>query len=68
MRVRCVAHYRNEPRGLDYHDGQVFDAEPAMVAWLMADAPDCFVVGVADQKQARPAEDKAVKAAANKGL
>lgn len=69
MKLRCVARYRNDARGLAYTDGQMFEVDPDIAAFLLKDAPGCFLVGVADQKAARPAEDKVVKSApANKGI
>ena len=62
MKLRCVARYRNDARGLAYTDGQVFEVDDTIAAYLLKDAPGCFLVGVADQKAARPTEDKAIKA------
>lgn len=42
MKLRCTSNYRNEPRGLAFEAGQVFDAEPQLRLFLMADAPGCF--------------------------
>ena len=65
--IRCVAQYINDARGLRFQVGQVFDPDPALRAYLMADAPGCFeAVDAAPAVKApkKPAADKAVHEAA----
>ena len=63
MRLRCVGRYANTARGLVYNVGDEFDADPALLAYLTADAPDCFEPVAPQGKQlAAPPMDKALKA------
>ena len=59
-RLRCVGRYANSARQLAYVVGDEFDADPALLAYLMADAPGCFEPVTAKQ-MAAPPMDKAVK-------
>jgi len=54
-KLKCVASYRNEPRGLVFKPGDVIDVGDEEYRFLMADAPGCF-------KQGRVIKDKMVKA------
>lgn len=67
MRMRCVANYRNDARGLVYRDGQSFEVDDAIGAYLLKDAPGCFIVGVTEPKAAAVVETKPARAQ-NKGL
>lgn len=53
-KLKCVAAYRNDPRGLIYQPGELFEVDDEAFAFLMADAPGCF-------KMARAPKNKAVK-------
>lgn len=67
--MRCIAQYVNDARGLRFQPGQVFDADPALAVFLMADAPGCFEMAEAapaGKAPKRPAADKAVHEAAQK--
>lgn len=67
MRLRCISPYRNEPRSLAYQVGAIID-DPVLVAYLMKDAPGCFVEHT-EVKAAKVVEDKAIKTSpANKGI
>jgi hypothetical protein len=61
VRLRALGRYVNEPRGLAFDAGTEFDAEPAMLAFLLADAPGTFEQVLAKAATAPPA-DKAIKA------
>ena len=61
MRLRCVGRYTNAARGLAFAVGDEFDADPALLTYLTADAPGCFEQVQAKQLTAPPM-DKALKA------
>ena len=61
-RLRCVGRYVNDPRGIAYNVGETFDADPALLAFLMADAPGCFEPAQAAGKAlTEPPANKMVK-------
>ena len=61
MKLKALGRYVNEPRGLAYDAGTVFDADEATAGYLLADAPGCFErVVLAKQVEAPPA-NKAVR-------
>jgi hypothetical protein len=61
-RLRCVGRYVNDPRGIAYNVGETFDADEAMTAYLLADAPGCFEpAATASKAMAAPPADKAIK-------
>lgn len=63
VRLRALGRYVNEPRGLAFDAGTEFDAEPAMLAFLLADAPGTFArVEPASKQVAAPPADKAIRA------
>lgn len=63
-RLRCVGRYVNDPRGIAYNVGETFDADPVLLAFLMADAPGCFEpAATASKAVAAPPADKAIKMA-----
>ena len=68
MKLRCVKKYYNDPKGLRFEPGTVFDADEAQATFLLADAPGCFVKARAKKaKQVKqPPVDKAVKEPADK--
>ena len=60
--LRALGRYVNEPRGLAYNAGEVFEVDPALLAFLLADAPGTFEHVVLPAKAVTaPARDKAVK-------
>ena len=62
MRLRCVGRYVNDPRGIAYSVGETFDVDPALLAFLMADAPGCFEPAQPESKAINaPPADKAIK-------
>ncbi len=65
MRLTCLGRYVNEPRGLAFDAGTVFEVDDATAAYLLADAPGCFAP--ATKAVDAPPRDKAIKTAANKG-
>jgi hypothetical protein len=66
-RLRCVAPYRNDARGLQYVYGQIIEGDAALLAYLVADAPACF--DVAPEGKQATVEDKTIKRApASKGI
>ena len=67
MRLTCVGRYINEPRGLAYDVGAMFEVDEALAAFLLADAPGCFAPAPVAKAVAAPAADKAIKQAQNKG-
>ncbi len=42
MKLRCIAPYRNDVRGVIYRVGDVFEVTAKMKRFLLADAPGCF--------------------------
>ena len=68
MKLRCVGQYVNDARGLRFQVGQVFEPDPDIATYLMADAPGCFetVTDATVKAPKRPAADKAVQEAAVK--
>lgn len=61
VKLRALGRYVNEPRGLAYNAGDVFEADQATAAYLLADAPGTFErVVLAKQVEAPPA-NKAVR-------
>ena len=60
-RLRCVGRYTNDARGLAFAVGDEFDADPALLTYLTADAPGCFAPVMVKQV-ATPPQDKAMKA------
>ena len=67
MRLTCVGRYINEPRGLAYDVGAMFEVDEALAAFLLADAPGCFAPAPVAKAVAAPTADKAIKQAQNKG-
>lgn len=65
-KLRCVGGYRNEPRQLSFEAGQVFDADPEIEAFLMADAPGCFEAAPEKKALRTPPDDKMVRSAETK--
>lgn len=61
IRLKCTGNYRNDPKNLAWTKGQEFEVDERLYAYLMTDAPGCFVKAV----DAPPA-DKMVKQAKNK--
>ena len=65
-KLKCVARYRNDARGLIYLVGSEFEIEDALASFLLADAPGCFEEVVEKKAPARrkrvgrPPKDKAV--------
>ena len=41
-KLKCVARYRNDARGLIYSKGNVFEVEDSLASFLLADAPGSF--------------------------
>jgi hypothetical protein len=67
MRLRCVAPYRNDARGLEYRYGQIIEGDDALIAYLKADAPACF--DAVPEAKAATVTDKTIKRApSDKGL
>lgn len=63
MKLRCIANYRNDARGLVYRVGDELEPDKELEVFLLSDAPGCFEE-VKPRKQVRkPPVDKAVKAA-----
>lgn len=61
-RLRCVGRYVNQVRGLVYVVGDVFDADDALTAYLLADAPGCFEPAAPEGKAiTAPPVDRAIK-------
>lgn len=60
--LRALGRYVNEPRGLAYNAGDVFDADPSMASYLLADAPGTFEQVVQGKQVEAPPANKAVKA------
>jgi len=63
MRLTCVGRYINEPRGLAYDVGAMFEVDEALAAFLLADAPGCFAPAPAVKAMAAPTADKAIRTA-----
>jgi len=42
MKLKCIAPYRNDVRGVIYRVGDVFEVTAEMKRFLLADAPGCF--------------------------
>ena len=60
--LRALGRYVNEPRGLAYEAGTVFEVDPALLAFLLADAPGTFEHVVLPVKAVQaPPRDKAIK-------
>ncbi len=67
IQLTCVGRYINEPRGLAFDAGTVFEVDDVTAAFLMADAPGCFAPAEPTGKAVQaPPRDKAIKAAQNK--
>lgn len=68
MKLRCVGQYVNDARGLRFQVGQVFEPDPDIGAYLMADAPGCFepVTDAPVKAPKRPAADKSIHETATK--
>ncbi len=62
MRLKAIGRYVNEPRGLAFDAGTVFEADEVTAAYLLADAPGCFERVVLAKQVTAPAADKAIKA------
>lgn len=62
MRLQALGRYVNEPRGLAFDAGTVFEVDDAMAAYLFADAPGTFERVVLAKQVGAPTADKAVKA------
>ena len=67
MRLLALGRYVNEPRGLAFDKGVTFEADEALAAFLLADAPGTFEPAPEAKQVAAPPRDKAIKTAANKG-
>ncbi len=67
MRLQALGRYVNEPRGLAFDAGTVFEADEALAAYLLADAPGTFEPAPEAKQVAGPPRDKAIKAPQNKG-
>ena len=65
-KLKCVARYRNDARGLIYSKGNVFEVEDSLASFLLADAPGSFEEVVEKKaptrrkRVGRPPKDKAV--------
>lgn len=65
MRLRCVAPYRNA--GAVYTPGEIIEADPARIEWLLRDAPGCFVVDLPVEPRAgEPVNDRLLDGAPNR--
>jgi hypothetical protein len=61
IRLRALGRYVNEPRNLAWNKGEVFEADDALAAFLLADAPGTFERVTEAKAMAAPVADKAIK-------